>query len=180
MKTSLPNPPLELLKAKLKYTPSTGSLVWVGSNKEAGCITKNGHTAYRRIRIGGKLYMAHRLIWSIHHQEDPGLNEIDHKNGNGLDNFIDNLRKVSPNVNRRNLTRKKRELPEGVYKARKGDNKYTAQVTHLKTTIHLGTFSSIDLAEKAVARFNHVIAVANQDLVAIEKCNLIISRKTNQ
>lgn len=55
-----------------------------------GFIDKKG---YRRIKIRGTAYYAHRIIWKKATGEDP--NEIDHKNGIKDDNRIENLRSVT-------------------------------------------------------------------------------------
>lgn len=177
MRTSLPNPPQHLLKSRFDYNEKTGSLTWKTNGKEVGCIGVNGHTKYRRTRLDGILYTVHRLIWTIIYGEDPLQYEIDHKNGNGLDNRKDNLRKVTPNVNRRNLTRKKRDMPEGVYRSRSAKESYIAQVTHLGETRYLGTFTTINAAMNAVAELNKVVAAINSDNVMLNKCELQLNRK---
>lgn len=143
MKTSLPLPNKDELRKILRYDKSTGDLIWLRSGKIAGCITKNGHTAYLRLRIQKKLYMAHRLIWLLVKGHDPGLDEIDHKDGDGLNNKITNLRRVKPTVNRRNLTRKRSNpYPAGVHYSQRLQ-KFVAVLRYNGKQLHLGTFNTM-------------------------------------
>lgn len=92
-----------------EYQPLTGVLTNkdhrsrnAKKGKEAGtlCAYKNG-AVYRRVRIGDKKYMTHQIIWLMLYGEWP-TSEIDHINGNTLDNRSVNLRVVSLAENRRN------------------------------------------------------------------------------
>lgn len=81
---------------KLYWRVSESNRVTIG--KEAGCKQEN---SYRVVGIGGKVYMAHRLVWIYHHGYMPeGM--IDHINKNPMDNRIDNLREVDKKCNARN------------------------------------------------------------------------------
>ncbi len=55
---------------------------------------------YLRTKIGGKGYFVHRIIWKLLNGNEPL--EIDHINGDSLDNRITNLRSVSRSVNMKN------------------------------------------------------------------------------
>jgi hypothetical protein len=55
----------------------------------------------RRFRIGQKKFLVHQLVWLLHNREWP-TQEIDHINGDTLDNRIENLRQVSRTENLRN------------------------------------------------------------------------------
>jgi hypothetical protein len=60
----------------------------------AGCDTGNG---YKKIRAFGKPYLSHRLIFFWHYGVFP--KEIDHINGDTVDNRIENLRAAYRNHN---------------------------------------------------------------------------------
>ena len=55
--------------------------------------------------IGGKSYLNHRLIFTIHHGMIDSDLIIDHIDGNPFNNKITNLRAVTHAINSRNLTR---------------------------------------------------------------------------
>ncbi len=105
--TTIPLPPCSYLNAILSYEPETGILRWkqqLGSlaliGKEAGCATKGG---YRRIRICGVLYLAHRIIWKMQTGEEPKF--IDHIDGIRENNRLSNLRSVANQENRKNKSK---------------------------------------------------------------------------
>jgi len=70
-----------------------GNLVWKQSSrngwvgKVAGSLQDNGYTV---IKLNGKFYKAHRLVWLWHGKELP--ESLDHINRNRSDNRIENLR----------------------------------------------------------------------------------------
>lgn len=77
------------------YNAETGNLhrirtvengTWAGGI--AGGIDGNG---YRRIRFNGRLYREHQLVWAYFYGSFPVV-EIDHINGNRIDNRVENLR----------------------------------------------------------------------------------------
>lgn len=114
-------PPVWYLRERLSYDRETGRLVWLPrlasdftekhhyvswvsrcEGKEAGVIVTKKRKKYRRIEICGKKMYAHRVAWAIHYGEHPD-EEIDHINGDSMDNSIANLRKVSRQENCRNV-----------------------------------------------------------------------------
>jgi len=92
------------LKRLLDYDPLTGiftAKIDRGNLKvggQQGSLTLDG---YLELRIHDKLYKAHRLAWLWVYGYFPE-NLIDHKNGDKLDNRIDNLRETTKACNSQN------------------------------------------------------------------------------
>lgn len=101
-------------------------------------IKRSRNTSYAITHhLNSKIFL-HRLILDYKGKED-----IDHINGNGLDNRKCNLRIVSHSVNMRNQKHKK---SLGVKKVPSG--KYQAAITKDGRSIYLGTFSTFEEAQK--------------------------------
>ena len=97
------------LKKLLHYNPETGVFTWKSNRSQ---LAKKGDIAgsvYRKcngkeyivIHVKGRVYKAHRLAWMHVHGRFPILN-IDHINGIGTDNRMQNLRDVSHAENMKN------------------------------------------------------------------------------
>ena len=118
----------------------------VDMSKPAGWITANG---YRYIKVKGKEYGAHRLIWLYVHGEFPD-NDIDHIHGKPLDNRIENLRDVTHKENSKN--QKKRCTNTSGYMGvswHKGVEKWRAQIQVDGEHKHLGLFNVLEDAAAA-------------------------------
>lgn len=97
------------LKDLFDYDHSIGALRWkvtrcnrVLQGSMAGSKGENGYIC---IRIGGKTYRAHRLIWIMFNGDIPEGMQIDHINGIRDDNRLENLRRVTQNINMQNQRR---------------------------------------------------------------------------
>lgn len=90
------------------YNPESGHITWlinaaknVRAGSIAGYIHNDHRNQYRVVTYKRKLMKAHRLAWFLHYGEWPD-GQIDHINGNGLDNRICNLRIVDTQGNQKN------------------------------------------------------------------------------
>lgn len=112
----------------------------------AGCSQNTGH---RQIKIDGKIYLAHRLIWMFHYGLWP-KNDIDHVNGIRNDNRIENLREATRQENCANrcLSKLNTSGIKGVYfvETRK---KWHARIKIKGKTIHIGYFDKKEDAGEA-------------------------------
>jgi hypothetical protein len=135
----------ELLKTILDYNPESGVFVWkkVPSNKtqflgkEAGGI---GPAGYHRIKIDGKSYSTHRLVWLWFYGEWP-KSVTDHRDGNKLNNHISNLRDVTPRGNNQNLKSHREGKLVGC-RFHKRSNKWEARINEDGKYKFLGNFST--------------------------------------
>jgi len=91
------------------YEPDTGILRWkikpayrVLVGDVAGCKKSNkGGYSYMSISFKGKQYKAHKIAWLIFYGVPP-KHQIDHEDGNSVNNRIENLRDVTQIENGRN------------------------------------------------------------------------------
>lgn len=167
----------EYMRSRMMLEPETQRFVWLlhpGS--------ENGHRAWDRqwagklvkrqivndpqttgrksciIRFMGKYYGEHRLMWLFMTGEWP-VEEIDHRNGDSLDNRFENLREAAHGQNQTNKgpMRNNRLGVKGVYQKSNGNGwtspRYTAQIAIPgvvpKRVRHLGTFDTIEEASAA-------------------------------
>lgn len=74
---------------------------WNGrySGNEAGKVNSKG---YIEVKLHGKMYKVHRIIWEMHNGKIPEGMQIDHINRVRNDNRIENLRLATNQENQRN------------------------------------------------------------------------------
>jgi hypothetical protein len=110
----------EELQALLEYNSENGHLKWLVRTAQriqigdrAGTVNPDG---YRQIRVFGRIYKAHRLIWFYVYGEWP-KGWIDHINGNRDDNRITNLRVANGSQNSANSRKRTggRSQYKGIY-----------------------------------------------------------------
>ncbi len=98
---------LEEAKALFRYCPDTGRLLNVTDRRrarageEAGWVHYSGGKTYRSVTAKGKKYLAHRVVWLLLTGEFPE-GDVDHEDGNGLNNLSTNLRAVPHSINQMN------------------------------------------------------------------------------
>lgn len=152
---------IERARELLEYNPGTGVLTWrvdrrggVRAGDVAGydcrSTSTNSGLTYRIVMVDGLNYGAHRVCWAIHTGAWP-VAGIDHINGTGNDNRINNLREVTAAINARNLPRGSNNTSgfTGVAWHRER-RKWHAQITIGGRSRFLGAFTN--LANAAAAR----------------------------
>lgn len=102
-----------------EYLPWSGELMWrIGPHegKVAGYLHHSKGKSYWAIRLRRRTFLAHRLIWAYVHGAWPP-DEIDHRDGNGLNNKLSNLREAdrSGNCGNARLSRKNSSGVKGVH-----------------------------------------------------------------
>ncbi len=145
----------EELKETFDY--KDGHLYWkiakqgVTKGNLAGTLNRKygNKTDYWFVFFKGKNHKAHRLIWTYHYGFEPTM--IDHIDGDGLNNRIENLRLTSPSQNAFNRKTKPNTKSgiKGVYFNAKS-KKWTAKLIAYKKLIYLGTFLTQEDAIHAI------------------------------
>lgn len=158
MKSSYCNPvalTANHLRHVLSFDHATGQFSW---NKKRGCRAAGSPAGCvdwtnRRVLIGidGKLYLAHRLAWLHFYGEWP-TNDVDHRDGDSLNNSIANLRDASPSQNIANSRLSKANTTgfKGVAWD-KGRGQFVAKIKKNYKARHLGRFSTAEKAHAAYA-----------------------------
>lgn len=138
------------LRELLHYDEKTGVFTRHAQSQRhlpVGTVPKNPRYAYLRICLDYKIYMAHRLAWLYVNGVWPD-GQIDHINGNKLDNRIENLRDATPSQNKQNMRKARADSKSGLAGASwySSGNKWRAAIQIDGKKKHLGYF---DTAEEA-------------------------------
>lgn len=157
-----PLPSLERLQELLAYDKQSGVLIWkvkpvksrsdVGFNNKVGGKTANtvGRSGYLVVGIEKKYYLSHRIIWKLMTGADP-VDQVDHVDGNRLNNRWSNLRAAANGQNIQN-SRIRKDNVSGV----KGVHwdahrkKWRAVITVNGYQRRVGRFSDLKEAEAAM------------------------------
>lgn len=144
----------EQLHKVISYDKDTGHFTWlkcgrgVRPGRRAGTIDVRG---YEHIRVEGRTYKAHRLVWLYVHGSLPEA-QIDHVNGDCSDNRLCNLRAATNGENQRNrktFSNSTTGVTGVSWNKRRG--KYEAYIKVDGKRKHLGLFDSI---ERAAAEYS--------------------------
>lgn len=142
---------IELIKSMLRYDPATGDLYWTDvqtkafRGKKAGTLDAHG---YINLSIKRKRYKAHRVAWLLTYGTWPN-GEIDHIDGDKLNNRIENLREATSQLNKWNHWKPQSNNVIGLRGVCKIRNKFKAEIRVDRKRIHIGVFETPDLAHQA-------------------------------
>lgn len=104
--------PVEKLAEVLRIDPNSPTgLTWLPSSSRPGLGNKpvyghRGSKKYFRIEVCGERYAAHRVVWALAYGSISEEQQIDHIDGDGFNNRLENLRSASNllNANSRHRT----------------------------------------------------------------------------
>jgi hypothetical protein len=156
-------PDLNYLKSILDYDPDTGEFRYkinICNRNTIGSIAgylkidqKNPNNNYYKIQINGNKYSLHRIAYYYVTGIDPAEKEIDHINGNTLDNRFDNLRLATHANNCKNVKKHKDNTSgfKGV-SWHKRIKKWQVRIRANNKLIHLGYYNSKFYAALVYAR----------------------------
>ena len=131
-------------------------------SKKTGTIYCNlDKDGYIRVRISGKEFRAHRLIWEMFNGPIPEGMLIDHIDRDVFNNRIENLRLVTRQQNNANSSKKLgncsengKHLPKGIVMVR---GKYRARIWYKGDTFDLGTYSTVHEASSAYLEASFIL-----------------------
>lgn len=110
----------------------------------AGSYLRDG---YRQMRVNGKQYKEHHLVWMWHNSYLP--KELDHINCIRDDNRIENLRECTRQENMQNRKFPMKTNVLGLLGVVKHHNKFRASIQRNGRRQHLGLFDTPELAHAA-------------------------------
>ena len=123
---------------------------WMGGTAKKGSISGAiDSKGYRQIRIDGRLYLAHRIVWLITHGEWPD-HHIDHIDRNPLNITPSNLRKCTHAQNHQNVGVRS-DNSSGVTGVSflKKSGRWLAYININRKRIRIGEFEDFEDAVKA-------------------------------
>ena len=121
------------------------------AGKRAGKLNtgkRDKDTPYYVVFIYREQFYVHRVMWKLRTGKDPGPNEVDHENGDSLNNKPKNHRLVSKlgNLKNKRTYKNSRTGIKGVHRTK---HAWTANIRAEGRLVHLGSFDSAEAATAA-------------------------------
>ena len=149
---------VEQARGALNYDAETGVMTWRrradlaswwNTRYSGKPVTTVNAYGYLQVSLNKERVLAHRVAWLIHHGAWP-FGEIDHVNGNKLDNRLENLRDVTSSENHKNMPKASNNTSGALGVSwRKDLGKWSAYIKAGGGKKHLGHFSCFDEAVTA-------------------------------
>jgi hypothetical protein len=155
-RVNTPKPMPQGMGEYLAYDAIEGKLTWIQKSAGsvaigdlAGCVNNSG---YLVTGFNGRLYRNHRIAWFLHTGEQPP-DQIDHIDGDKLNNTFTNLRTATLGQNQHNQGRRKNNTSgyKGVSWKKKSGKWQATIVLHNKQH-HLGYFDTPEEAYSAYCK----------------------------
>ena len=130
------------------YNPETGHLLfrvitkWHKAGGHAGGIQRTRTNKYLQVWIHGRLYKVHRVIWLMVTGRWPST-QIDHIDGDGTNNKLNNLRDVTNRTNCQNQ-RQSRNNTTGTTGVYCSGSKWRVYIGVNGRDVYLGSFTNKD------------------------------------
>lgn len=155
------------LRELVAYDPVTGEFCWLqdaGPVKEgdrAGSVTRvNATKSYLVVKVRGRKYYAHSLAWAFVHGGWPE-GQIDHLDGNTLNNRIENLRCCNAAINQHNRKQAQRNSATGLMGVSPSGSRFMARIKVNMKRIYLGTFDTATAAHEEYIKAKRSLQAGN-------------------
>ena len=156
--------------------------VKVGSKAGHVHTDKKTGIQYIKVRFNHKKYPIHRLIWAWHGYSLEPNQQIDHIDGNSLNNHIENLRVATHKQNQENRKGANKNSKTGVKGVRehwyKSTKKWRAEIQYNGKSKHLGLYETKKdaIAARIAAEKEYYTHAPNRDNeLVIEKPSGVLS-----
>lgn len=151
-----PTPENAEIANHVAYDPATGEFTWrrdrstrVRAGSRAGSVWRRKGDARYVIRFDNRGYQGNRVAWLIMTGEWP-VHQIDHRDGDSLNNAWDNLRQATHSQNCANARRRRDNTSGFKGVCARPSGKFASRIQHGGRRLNLGLF---DTAEDAHAAY---------------------------
>lgn len=154
----------EMLREIFHYDPESGEFIRRINSKKgkakagdsAGYVEATGYSAFC---ANGKKYLAHRLAW-LYMTGDWPKGQIDHIDGDRLNNRFSNLRDVGGSENQQNIWKAKSHNQSGLLGVSRSKKRFKAEIRCNGTRHHIGTYDTPEQAHKAYLKAKQELHIA--------------------